>query len=483
MLCVPSEKGMVMIKRTKIVATVGPASGSREKLRALVEAGVDVFRINFSHGDDEQRREFLHHIRAVEHDVGRPVAICGDLCGPKIRVGMIQGGEVELEAGREIVIQRMPIEGTAECMSTTLPELVDVVRPGERVLLADGRLRLEVVRTSRPEDFTCRVIVGGPLSSGKGVNLPETELPISALTEKDLQDIRWIAQHDFDYVALSFVQQAADVDDLRRLLDQHGSRAQIIAKIEKPQALNHIDAIIETADAVMVARGDLGVEMDFPAVPIAQKTIAHKCQVAGKPCIIATEMLESMISSPRPTRAEVSDVANAVFDHADAVMLSAESSIGKYPVEAVDAMHRVVVAAEAFQDPRRDMESVTLSEPSTTAALATAVRQVMHMQPIAAIALFTASGTTARLLAKNRPACPILALSSQPGVTRRACLYYGVVPRMVELPESVETFLKQCESMAKALHFATSGDRIIVLAGHPIGAAGGTKILIVEEIT
>jgi len=472
-----------MMKRTKIVATVGPASGSREKLRALVEAGVDVFRINFSHGDDEQRGGFLRHIRAVEHEVGRPVAICGDLCGPKIRVGMIQGGEVELEAGREIVIKRMPIEGTAECVSTTLPELVDVVHPGERILLADGRLRLEVVRTSRPEDFTCRVIVGGPLSSGKGVNLPETELSISALTEKDHQDIRWIAQHDFDYVALSFVQRATDVDDLRRLLDQHGSRAQIIAKIEKPQALNHLDAIIEAADAVMVARGDLGVEMDFPTVPIAQKTIAHKCQVAGKPCIIATEMLESMIASPRPTRAEVSDVANAVFDHADAVMLSAESSIGKYPVEAVDAMHRVVVAAEAFQDPRRDMESATLSEPSTTAALATAVRQVMHMQPIAAIALFTASGTTARLLAKNRPACPILALSSQPGVTRRACLYYGIVPRVVDLPESVEQFLKQSESTAKALHLASSGDRVIVLAGHPIGATGGTKMLIVEEIT
>jgi pyruvate kinase len=474
---------MVMIKRTKIVATVGPASGSREKLRALVEAGVDVFRINFSHGDDEQRGDFLHHIRAVEHDAGRPVAICGDLCGPKIRVGMIQGGEIELEAGREIVIKRMPIEGTAECISTTLPELVDVVRPGERILLADGRLRLEVVRTSRPEDFTCRVIVGGPLSSGKGVNLPETELPISTLTEKDLQDIRWIAQHDFDYVALSFVQRATDVDDLRRLLAQHGSQAQIIAKIEKPRALNHIDAIIETADAVMVARGDLGVEMDFPAVPIAQKTIAHKCRVWGKPCIIATEMLDSMIASPRPTRAEVSDVANAVFDHADAVMLSAESSIGKYPVEAVDAMRRVVVAAEAFLDQRRDAETVTLSEPSTTAALATAVRQVMHMQQIAAIALFTASGTTARLLAKNRPACPILALSSQPGVTRRACLYYGVVPRVVDLPESVEKFLKQSESTAKALHLVSSGDRVIVLAGHPIGATGGTKMLIVEEIT
>lgn len=472
-----------MMKRTKIVATVGPGVGSREKLRALVEAGVDVFRINFSHGDDAQRGDFLQKIRAVEHDVGRPVAICGDLCGPKIRVGMIQGGEVELQAGREIVMQRTPLDGTAERISTTLPELVDVVRPGERILLADGRLHFEVIRTSPPEDFTCRVVVGGPLSSGKGVNLPETELPISALTEKDRQDIGWIAQHHFDYVALSFVQRAEDVDELRRLLEAHGSRAHIIAKIEKPQALEQIDAIIETVDAVMVARGDLGVEMDFPAVPIAQKTIVHKCQVAGKPCIIATEMLESMIDSPRPTRAEVSDVANAVFDHADAVMLSAESSIGKYPIEAVDAMHRVVVASEAFLDQGQDTETVTLSEPLTTAALAASVRQVMQMQQIAAIALFTASGTTARLLAKNRPECPILALSSQPGVARRACLYYGVVPRVVEQPESVEQLIKQSDSIAKDLHLATSGDHIIVLAGHPIGTAGGTKVLIVEEIT
>jgi pyruvate kinase len=483
MPCVPSEEEIAMIKRTKIVATVGPASGSREMLRALMEAGIDVFRINFSHGDDEQRGEFLQHIRAVERDLSQPVGICGDLCGPKIRVGMIQGGEVELEAGREIVIHRMPVDGTAERISTTLPELVDVVRPGERILLADGRLRFEVIQTSPPDDFTCRILVGGPLSSGKGVNLPETELPMSALTEKDHQDIRWIAQHDFDYVALSFVQRAADIDDLRGLLHQHGSQAHIIAKIEKPQALNHIDAIIETADAVMVARGDLGVEMDFPTVPIAQKTIAHKCQVAGKPCIIATEMLESMITSPLPTRAEVSDVANAVFDRADAVMLSAESSIGQYPVEAVDAMHRVVVAAETFLDQDRDMETVTLSELSTTAALATSVRQVMRMQQIAAITLFTASGTTARLLSKNRPACPILAFSSQPGVIRQACLYYGVVPRLLDLPASVESFLKQSESMAKSLHLATSGDRVIVLAAHPIGAAGGSRILIVEEIT
>ncbi|MGQ4807039.1 Pyruvate kinase [Candidatus Entotheonellaceae bacterium PAL068K] len=472
-----------MMKRTKIIATVGPGVGSRKKLRALVEAGVDVFRINFSHGDEAQRGEFLQHIRAVEHDAGRLVAICGDLCGPKIRVGMMQGGEVELAAGREIVMQRRPIEGTADRMSTTLPELVDVVRPGERILLADGRLRFEVIKTSPPEDFTCRVVVGGPLSSGKGVNLPETELPMSALTEKDRQDLRWIAQYDFDYVALSFVQRAEDVDELRRLLDEHGSRAHIIAKIEKPQALDQIDAIIDTVDAVMVARGDLGVEMDFPAVPIVQKTIAHKCRVAGKPCIIATEMLESMISSPRPTRAEVSDVANAVFDHADAVMLSAESSIGQYPVEAVDAMHRVVVAAEAFLEQENDTAIETLSDPLTTAALTASVRQVMRLQQIAAIALFTASGTTARLLAKNRPPCPILTLASQPSVARRTCLYYGVVPYVVDLPESPELLLRQSARVLQDLHLATSGDRIIVLGGHPVGAEGGTKILILEEIT
>ena len=471
-----------MIKRTKIVATVGPGSGSREKLRALVEAGVDVFRINFSHGDDAQRSDFLQNIRVVEHDVGRPVAICGDLCGPKIRVGMVQGGEIVLEAGREIVIQRTPVEGTVERISTTLPELVDEVRTGERILLADGRLCFEVIHASRPENFTCRIVVGGPLSSGKGVNLPETKLPISALTEKDRQDIGWIAQHDFDYVALSFVQRAEDVDELRGLLEAHGSQAQIIAKIEKPQALEQIDAIIETVDAVMVARGDLGVEMDFPAVPIAQKTIVHKCRVAGKPCIIATEMLESMIDSPRPTRAEVSDVANAVFDHADAVMLSAESSIGKYPIEAVDAMHRVVLAAETFLDQGHNTEPVMLSDVSTTAALAASVHQVMQIQQIMVIALFTANGTTARLVSQNRPACPILALSSQSGVARRTGLYSGVVPHVVTQPESVEQFIKLSGSLAKDLHLAASGDRIIVLAGHPIGTAGGTKGLIIEQI-
>lgn len=471
-----------MIKRTKIVATVGPASGSPERLRQVAEAGVDVFRINFSHGNEEQRSEFFENIRTVERQIGRPLAICGDLCGPKIRVGLIAGGEVNLEAGRTIIIQRAPIEGTAERISTTLTELVDLVRAGETILLADGRLRFEVVQTAPPEQFTCRIVVGGPLSSGNGVNVPDTELPLSALTEKDRQDIRWTAEHDVDYVALSFVRRAQDVNELRALLEAQGSHAQIIVKIEKPQALNQIDAIIDTADAVMVARGDLGVEMDFPAVPIAQKTIARKCQAAGKPCIIATEMLESMTRSPRPTRAEASDVANAVFDHTDAVMLSAESAIGSYPVEAVDAMKRIVLAAERFLDRNHDSDPAVSTEPKTAAALAASVHQIMQMQPIAAIAVFSATGTTARLLAKNRPNCPIIALSSDASLARRACLYYGIVPLLSDQPTDVEQLLHLSKTTAKNLGVAASGDCIIILTAHPVGRPGGTQGLMVEKL-
>jgi len=472
-----------MIKYTKIVATVGPASGSQEQLSALMKAGVDVFRINFSHGDEQQRDEFLRNIRAAEREAGRLVAVCGDLCGPKIRVGMIRDGEVRMQEGQEIAIQRTPVDGTAERISTTLAELVDVVGVGDKILLADGRLRFEVVRTSPPEEFICRVVVGGPLSSGKGVNLPDTNLPLSALTEKDRQDVCWIADRDFDYVALSFVQRAEDVDELRSLLQEYGSDAQIITKIEKPQAWNHIDAIIDRADAVMVARGDLGVEMDFPTVPVVQKTIAYKCQGAGKPCIIATEMLESMITSPRPTRAEVSDVANAVFDRADAVMLSAESSVGEHPVAAVDAMSRIVVAAEQFLNDYGDEKTRSVDTLSTTAVLADSVRQVMHMHSIAAIATFTSSGTTARLVSKSRPRVPILSLSSQLTVARRACLYYGVVPRVIEQPADTELLLDAIMGLAKGLQIATTGDRIAVLTSHPVGAVGGRRALIVEKVS
>jgi len=471
-----------MYTRTKIVATVGPATFAEEKIKALIESGVDVFRINFSHGTPEQREEALANVRQVESELGHPVAVCGDLCGPKIRVGMLEEGAVFLNAGREIVIQRAPIEGTVDRISTTFEELVDYVSAGDRILLADGRLRLEVVRTAPPDEFVCRVVVGGKLANGKGVNLPDTHIPTSPLTEKDRRDVAWIAQRDFDYVALSFVQRADDILELRDLLNEAGSDLHIIAKIEKPQALRRVDELIEAADAVMVARGDLGVEMDFPAVPVAQKSIVTKCQLASKPCIVATEMLESMIDSPTPTRAEVSDVANAVFDHTDAVMLSGESAIGSYPVEAVHMMNRTLEAAQDYLEEHGRPVRIEVRDRLTVAALAGAIRQVTKVQPVAAVAVFSASGTTARLISKNRPPCPILALASDERIVRRCCLYYGVVPRLINCPEDSSELIGTAGAICKELGLAKSGDHIIVVAAQPIGSPDRTNGLIMERV-
>lgn len=468
-----------MWKRTKIVATLGPASATSAQIEELIRAGVDVCRINFSHGTQEQHAAALAAVRQAESRIGRPVAVCGDLCGPKIRVGLIEQDAVQLTPGQQLVIQRAPITGTAARISTTLPELIDVASPGEPILLADGLLRLEVVSTAPPDHLVCRVLVGGRLSSGKGVNLPQTELNIPALTEKDLQDVSFITQRDFDYVALSFVRHAADVEQLRQLLAAQHSQARIIAKIEKPQALQEIDAIINAADAIMVARGDLGVEMDFPSVPIAQKTIARKCERAGKPCIIATEMLESMITSPRPTRAEVSDVANAVFDRVDAVMLSAESAIGKYPVPAVTTMRETAMAADTFEDTDGEPPGLQLHEASTTAALAGALRAIMKLQPVAAVAVFTVSGTTPRLIAKNRPPCPIVALSEDVGTLRRCCLYHGVIPHPTDTPRNTLEAVQLAARACADLRVAGPGERVIILVGHPFDVPGNVNGLVV----
>jgi len=471
-----------MSKRTKIVATVGPASGSLETLREMVQAGVDVFRINFSHGDEQQRSQFLDSIRYIESERGVPIAVCADLCGPKIRVGMMPDAGVDLEEGSEIVVQREPLLGSATRISTTLPELVDVVEVGNRILLADGRLKFEVTSVNPPEEFACRVIVGGQLSSGKGVNLPDTSLKISALTEKDRDDLNWISERDFDFVALSFVQSADNILELQELLKHCGSNAQTIAKIEKPQALNRIDEIISAADAIMVARGDLGVEMDFPLVPINQKLITLKCQQAAKPCIVATEMLESMISSPRPTRAEVSDVANAVFDHCDAVMLSAETSIGQYPVKTVQAMSDTLDAADSFHDDHGSPLQITACEPRLTSALAASIRRFMEIETVAAIAVLTDTGRTARIIAKSRVGCPVLALSSEIESVRRACLYHGVIPRLVDDSSDFEHLRELAFGYVKELGIAKAGDKMIVLAAHPVGIADHTNGFIVEAV-
>ncbi len=470
--------------RTKILATIGPACSSQERLRQLFDAGCDVCRVNFSHGTYEQHAEALANIRAVEAERGTPIGVLADLCGPKIRVGAMTDNAVSLVVGSEIIIQRETILGTADRISTSLPELIDDVAVGEPLLLDDGKIRLEVIAVRPPSEMVCRVVVGGILSSHKGLNLPSTQLHLSALTEKDRRDAAWIAERDFDYVALSFVQRADDIYTLRDLLRKAGSDAQILAKIEKPQALTNIDEILVATDALMVARGDLGVEMEYHEVPVVQKRLAKRCQQQGIPCVIATQMLESMITSPTPTRAEVSDVANAVLDHTDAVMLSGETAVGQYPIEAVDTMNRTVETMQAYHDKIYRMTEVAYASSPTTAALAEAAWGIIHgEEEIAAVAVYSATGQTARLIAKNRPACPILAFGPNRGIARRMSLYYGVIPCVLRNPPAhTGDVLAAMSAEAVRLGIAKVGERLLVVIGRPAGQPNRTNTLIIHTI-
>lgn len=482
-MCEPSP-GDAMLIKTKIVATLGPASWDLPKVIALAEAGVDVFRLNFSHGTIEQHARSLESVRAASKQLCRPLAVMADLCGPKIRVGAIARGAVMLEEGAELVIQRDPIEGTAERISTTLPELTTEVSKGDRLSLNDGRIQLEVIRTRSPREIVCRVIVGGELRSAKGVNLPDTNLSLPALTEKDRRDVDWIAKQDIDYVALSFVQRARDIEHLRGILSTGGSNAQIVAKIEKPQALKNIDSIIEATDAVLVARGDLGVEMALPEVPIAQKQLASLCQRAGKCCIIATQMLESMIEQPTPTRAEVSDVANAVFDGADAVMLSGETAVGKYPVEAVTMMNAVCQRAERYLDNDHTdcLQHSELRLVGTDNAMIKAVHHIIHTDDIKAVAVFTVTGRTAQLMAKMRLEVPILALTPSVRVLQQACLFYGVQAEQAETPHHTREVLGLAAKRMRALKWAKKGEKIVVVSGRPLGKPGCINTIVVHTV-
>ena len=473
-----------MMIRTKILATIGPACGTVEELTALVRAGCDAFRINFSHGDAEQRERFFRNVRRVEAETGKPLAVVGDLCGPKIRTGPIVGGGVLLAEGQDLVIQRQPVEGNAQRISTTLNELVDAATVGQSILMDDGKLRLEVVASRPPDELFCRVVVGGILASGKGINLPETDLSLSALTEKDRADAAWIALREFDYVALSFVQRPRDIAELRALLGAGGSSAKIIAKIEKPRALAQIDEIIDAADAIMVARGDLGVEMALPAVPVAQKRIAALCQNAGKCCIIATQMLESMTHAPTPTRAEVSDVANAVLDHADAVMLSGETAVGKYPAAAVAMMNSVVASIQAYHDEQLDPQRRRAADKPAELvwSLAEAIRKIVASEDVAAVAVFTMTGATAQVLAKSRLACPVLALSPRVQTVRGLCLYYGIESIQADVQEHTRDVLALAESFALDRGIARSGQKIVVVTGRPLGTAGMANTLVVHTV-
>ncbi len=491
-----------MIK-TKIVATVGPASRDVPILTRLVKAGVDVFRINFSHGTPAEHEQALKNIRRVSDDLGEPLAVMADLCGPKIRVGKILGGGVLLVKGAEITIQRNAVEGTATRISTTLPELIDKVRTGQKIRLDDGKIELVVVRKPRKNEVLCRVVTGGILSGGKGVNLPKTNLSLSALTEKDLADAKWITRRDFDYVALSFVRKAADVKSLRKILTGAGSAARIIAKIEKPQAVKNIDAIIEVADGILVARGDMGVEMNLSEVPLVQKRLARLCAQAGKACIIATQMLETMTDSPTPTRAEVSDVANAILDGTDAVMLSGETAIGKYPEKAVQMMNDIARRTERYinearTDRRRRVNfGGLLSEQGESTpglkrskhkgdddllAVARAACTLVHSQTVRAVVTFTLSGNTARVLSKMRLPVPILALTPSERVMQQACLCYGVCARRVKMFEHTREILPVAAREVRRLRWARKGDKIAVVSGRPLRKSGTTNTLVVHTL-
>ncbi len=472
-----------MTVRTKIVATLGPASGSPATVRRLVEAGCDTFRINFSHGSPDERQDLLTAVRDVEAELDRPLAVIGDLCGPKIRVGPLAAEAIALEPEAEVQILRDEVEGDAAGFSTTLPELVDELSPGEPVLLDDGRIRLRVEEVLPGRGARCRVVHGGTLRTGKGVNLPRTQLSLSSLTEKDRSDLEWIASRDLDYVALSFVREARALAELRGLLRSGGSGAHVIAKVEKPQALACIDEIVEEADAVMVARGDLGVEMDLPEVPMAQKRIADLCQCAGKPCIIATQMLETMTRSPQPTRAEVSDVANAVLDRADAVMLSGETAVGDYPVRTVRMMNRIAARAENYAGQRVGGLRITGGAWRTAAALAGAIHAIVEAEEIAAVAVFTATGATARMLSKSRLPLPILALTQHRDAARRMQLYHGVLSSLAEAPEHTRQVLALASRLAVETGIATPGEKLVVISGRPIGVAGATNTLVVHTVT
>ncbi len=471
-----------MIIRTKIIATVGPACAGVDDILALAEAGCDVFRINFSHGTAEEHEKTLNVIRTAEAKYGKPLAILGDLCGPKIRLGDVEPG-TSVCNGDAIIIQRAPILGNARRISTNLPSLIDEAKIGERLLIDDGKLALEVT-AKNSDELLCKVLRGGPISSHKGLNLPDTDLSLSALTAKDREDVKFIAARDFDYVALSFVRQASELIELKEILRNLGSHADVIAKIEKPQAVHNAEAIVDAADAIMVARGDLGVEMKLTEVPVAQKRIAALCQTHGKPCIIATQMLETMTNSATPTRAEVSDVANAVLDHADAVMLSGETSVGQNPAAAVAMMNDIVAEMQAYHDEHAQPVRVSWPESPVTAALAGAVHECCEMLDLSAICVWTATGSTARILGKNRFKRPILALSAHLPAVRKMCLYYGVEARYVEkVPlHTHELFDLFTEFGLAEGVFKGPGDRFALLSGRPLDNPGSTDNLAICEL-
>ncbi len=466
-------------RRVKIVATLGPASSSPETIARLIAAGVDTFRVNMSHTPHEAAKAAVSAIRAAEARCEKPIGILVDLQGPKLRIGEFAEGAVELHHGATLRFDKSQTHGTDERVQLPHPEIFASVAPGDRLLLDDGKLRLDVVQVS-PETITAQVVVGGTLSGRKGISLPDTVLPVGALTPKDRADLDFMLGLGVDWLALSFVQREDDIAEAAKLAR---GRAAIMAKIEKPAAVERIEPILEPADALMVARGDLGVEMPLEQVPGLQKSLTRAARRAGKPIVIATQMLESMIDAPTPTRAEVSDVATAVFEGADAVMLSAESAVGKYPVEAVETM--ASIAREVERDPLYDsiIHAPDLGPDDTSpGAISAAACSIARSLNLALIICYTATGATALRAVRHRPATPVLALTPVPETARRLALAWGLRCVLTDDPRDLDDMVERACGIARERGFAAPGQRVIISAGVPLGTPGATNLLRVAFI-
>jgi pyruvate kinase len=488
--------------QTRIIATLGPASDSPETVRALIRAGVDIFRINFSHGSRDEQRRHARTVREAARDLHREVGLLGDLAGPKIRCGVLVPDPLALERGGEVRLTSGGSVGRCGCVPVTYEYLHLDVKPGQEIALDDGRIRLRVERIE-DRDVICRVTEGGLLYSKKGVNLPDTELRIGAVTDADSESIALAVAEGFDFLGLSFVSTAGEVRLARSIVEQNGGRQMLIAKIERRAAIPNLEAILDAADGAMVARGDLGVELPIERVPLLQKRIIKACNCRAKPVITATQMLESMIESPRPTRAETTDIANAILDGSDAVMLSAETAVGEYPVETVATMDRIAEAAEEGIDHRQVIRACGENLEDENAAISQAASQLALDLNVDAIVCLTAGGSTPRRIAPHRPACPIIAVSANLATVRQLLLSWGIDP--IHLPELDAPALSREHSGAEAVAAASSppavdiwiwrllelcaregklkpGQRVILVAGLPLGQPGTTNFIHVATV-
>ncbi|MBK9761467.1 MAG: pyruvate kinase [Flavobacteriales bacterium] len=464
--------------KTKIVATIGPASSSVSVLRELMRAGMDVARLNFSHGSYEFYAEVIANIRDLNAELGITTAILADLQGPKLRVGEMENGSIDVPEGSELIITTEKMIGVQGKVSTVYQQFPQDVKPGEHVLLDDGKLRMQVISTDGKTEVKLKVLSGGKLTDKKGINLPNTKVSLPCLTPKDLKDLDFALSQDVDWVGLSFVRSARDIIELKHIIHAQDKHARVVAKIEKPEALAEIDDIIRESDALMVARGDLGVEVPMERVPLIQKDIIRRCLKQHRPCIVATQMMESMITSSTPTRAEVNDVANAVLDHADAVMLSAETSVGKYPVEVVRVMNRILAEMETV-DGMYDVPKVPLgtNDRSVTDAICDAAVGLTDTMPVKAIVTMTHSGYTAFKIASMRPRANIHAFTSNPSILCMLNLVWGVRAHYYDKTVSTDHTIADIKHLLRKRNQVQKGDLVINLASMPIAEKGMSNML------